>query len=233
MALAISEISGVVLLSLAALLTLALATYSASDPLGQMAPVSNAAGLVGANLGGGLLRLLGWGSVIGVASLALLGGSLAIGRGFVGLGTRVWVGALFLTLALATLPPLLNDLAPGRFGSAMGGLLGDHLASLEQLLLSHWGALLLNSLLVILGVLNVTGISTGAALSAVGAGAAWVGEKTIVLGAYTISALGVLGRRLSVQTEGMLTRLGESWTGFGVWRERPCSAKSGRGTQGT
>ena len=220
MSIAISEISGVVLLSLAALLTLALATYSASDPLWQIAPVSNAAGLVGANLGGGLLWLLGWGSVIGVAALALLGGSLAVGRGFSGLGTRVWVGAVLLILALATLPPLLNDLAPGRLGSAMGGVLGDNLASVEQLLLSHWGALLLNGMLVVLGTLNVTGISTGVALSAMGAGAAWVGEMTMTLGTYAISALGILGRRISVQTEGLLTRLGESWTAFGVWRER-------------
>ena len=220
MALAISEISGVVLLSLAALLTLALATYSASDPLLTIAPVSNAAGLVGANLGGGLLWLLGWGSVIGVATLALLGGSLALGRGFAGLGIRVWVGAFLLMLALATLPSLLNDLAPGRLGSVAGGVLGDSVASVEQLLLSHWGALLLNGMLLVLGTLNVTGISTGAALSAVGAGAAWVGGMTITLGTYTISALGGLGRRLSVQTEGMLTRLGESWTAFGVWRER-------------
>ncbi|MEE3328383.1 MAG: DNA translocase FtsK 4TM domain-containing protein [Myxococcota bacterium] len=217
---AVSEISGVVLLGLAALMTLALVTYSASDPLFRIAPVSNAAGLLGANLGGGMLWLLGWGSVIGVAAMALLGVSLSIGRGFAGLGTRVWVGAFLLMLALATLPPLLDDLAPGRLGSALGGQLGDRLASLEQLLLSHWGALLLNSMLVVLGTLNVTGVSTGAALSAVGAGAAWVGERTMVLGTRMGSALAFLGRRLSVRAEGTLTRLGESWTAFGVWRER-------------
>ena len=217
---AVSEISGVVLLGLAALMTLALATYSASDPLFRMAPVSNAAGLLGANLGGGMLWLLGWGSVIGVAAMALLGVSLSIGRGFSGLGTRVWVGAFLLMLALATLPPLLDDLAPGRLGSALGGQLGDRLASFEQLLLSHWGALLLNAMLVVLGTLNVTGVSTGTALSAVGAGAAWVGERTMALGTRLGSALAFMGRRLSVGAEGTLTRLGESWTAFGVWRER-------------
>ena len=217
---AVSEVSGVILLGLAALLTLALATYSASDPLFRIAPVSNAAGLLGANLGGGMFWLLGWGSVIGVGAMALLGISLSIGRGFAGLGTRVWVGALLLMFALATLPPLLDDLAPGRLGSSLGGQLGDRLASMEQLLLSHWGALLLNAMLMALGILNVTGISTGAALSAVGAGASWVGEKTMIFGSQALSGLAFVGRRVSVQAEGLLTRLGESWTGFGVWRER-------------
>ncbi len=217
---AVSEISGVVLLGLSALLTLAIATYSASDPMLRIGPVSNAAGLLGANLGGGMLWLLGWGSVVGVAAMALLGVSLSIGRGFSGLGTRVWIGAFLLMLAMATLPPLLNDLAPGRLGSALGGQLGDRLAGFEQLLLSHWGALLLNAMLVVLGILNVTGISTGVALSSVGSGATWVGERALVLGTRLGSGLSFLGRRFSVGTEGMLTRLGESWTAFGVWRER-------------
>ena len=217
---AVSEISGVVLLGLSALLTLAIATYSASDPMLRIGPVSNAAGLLGANLGGGMLWLLGWGSVVGVAAMALLGVSLSIGRGFSGLGTRVWIGAFLLMLAMATLPPLLNDLAPGRLGSALGGQLGDRLAGFEQLLLSHWGALLLNAMLVVLGILNVTGISTGVALSSVGSGATWVGERALVLGTRLGSGLSFLGRRFSVGTEGMLTRLGESWTAFGGWRER-------------
>ena len=226
MVLAVSEISGLVLLSLAALLTLALATYSDSDPLLSLSPVANAAGLVGANLSGGLIWLLGWGSLVSVVALTLLGGSLVIGRGANALGTRAWTGLFLLTVAAATLPPLLDSLAPGRLGSELGGQLGDRLSSLEELLLSHWGALLLNVVLVLVGFLSVTGISTGAALLALGSGANWIGEVTVAGGGRLVTAVVALGQRLAASAESTLTRLGETWVAFGVWRER--RARRGR-----
>ncbi|MFP6638927.1 MAG: DNA translocase FtsK 4TM domain-containing protein [Myxococcota bacterium] len=217
---AVSEASGMFLLGLAALLVLALATHSASDPLLRWSPVSNAAGALGANLSFALLWLLGWGSLVCVAATALLGGGLVLGRSFSAFGTRYWVGVLLLTLAVATLPPLLADVAPGWLDVELGGQLGDRLAAAEQTLLSKWGALLLNSILVLVGFLGVTRISTGAVLSAAGVGVVSLAHAVLAAGRALTSSLASGWGRSASAAERHLNRLGQSWTAFGVWRER-------------
>ncbi len=221
-----AELFGTGLLGCAALAALALATYSEADPILQLAPVANRAGVVGATLAGGLIALLGYGALVFVAALAFVGGCLVLGRGVPPVTSRFWPGNALLLAACASLPPLLHGLAPGRLGSPVGGLLGGHLASAEQLLLSSWGAILVNGLLLLLGVLSVTGISTGTALSAVGTGAAAVGRAIARAGVVSWAALARLGSRLSEALQFVLASSGRGLASFQVWRER--RARRGR-----
>jgi len=215
-----AEVVGIGLLGLAALATLALATYSPTDPLLALEQVDNAAGIVGANLAGALIESLGWGGVVLVASLGFLGGRLVLGQGLPGATSRLWVGSALLIVAAATLPPILDGLAPGRLGSPAGGWLGNSLADVERLMLSTWGALLVNVFLLVVGVLSVTGISVGAALRAMGAGAAvagaWAARLAAAVGTASASAAvaaGQAGRR-------GLAGLGRAWATLDVWRAR-------------
>ncbi len=215
-----AEFVGVSLLGLAALSSLALATYTASDPILELTPVANRAGVIGASLAGGLMALLGYGSIVFVAAIALLGGRLVLGQGMPRGHGRFWVGGVLLIASIATLPPLLDGLAPGRLGAPVGGLLGDTLSQTEVLLLSTWGAFLVNSLLLSLGVLSVTGVSTGAALGALGSAAALVGRGAAAVAAFSVAsahAAGVRTRELSVAAfEGVAER----YAAFQVWREQ-------------
>ena len=190
-----SEFVGVSLLGLAALATLALATYSAVDPVFELTQVTNRAGVVGASLAGGLIALLGHGSVVFVAATAFLGVRLVLGQGAPSWRSRFWIGASLLVVAVATLPPLLDDFAPGRLGTPVGGMLGDALVEIEVLLLSLWGALLVNGLLFVLGALSVTGISTGAAIGAIARAATLVGHTSAAVAAYVFGALRALSVR--------------------------------------
>jgi S-DNA-T family DNA segregation ATPase FtsK/SpoIIIE len=214
------EFVGLGLLGFAAIGLLALGTYSSADPLFELAPVANRAGVVGASLAGGLVGLLGGGAVVFVAAVAFLGGMLVLGRGVPSLASRFWIGSALLIVSIATLPPLLDTLAPGRLGSPVGGLLGDQLASIQQLLLSSWGALLVNLLLLTLGLLSVTGISTGRALAFIGAGAEAFGAFA---GAFGVSAwewlTGIAGS-VSARVRDGLVALRRATSSLQVWRER-------------
>ena len=164
-----------VLLALALLSSLALATYSPSDAVFRLEEVANRAGVVGATLAGWLFAGVGHGAVVIVVAVAWLGGRLVLGRGLPGLRSRFWAGTALLLISVASLPGVLHEFAPGRLGSPDAGALGSFLVSREQLLFSNWGALLVNALLLVLGVLSVSGISTGAALRAMGSGATIAG----------------------------------------------------------
>lgn len=216
----IGEVVGICLLGLAALATLALATRSQNDVLLSLQPVENAAGVVGANLAGALVGLMGWGSTVLVASVAFLGIRLIVGQGLPSIRSRFWVGSALLIIAVATLPPILDVLAPGRLGSPEGGMLGSALASGERLLLSAWGALLLNGLLFAIGVLSVTGISTGSALRAIGAGASVGGTFAARTSALVVSGVGVLSAGVAHAVRTALAGLARGWSGIGVWRAR-------------
>jgi S-DNA-T family DNA segregation ATPase FtsK/SpoIIIE len=215
-----AEFVGIGLLGLSALAALALATYSEADPILELTPVANRAGVVGATLAGGLLRLIGYGAVVFVAAMAYVGGRLVLGQSLRQITSRFWVGSVLLTLVAATLPPLLDDFAPGRLGSPLGGLLGDELATFEQLLLSSWGALLVNGLLGVLGVLSVTGISAGAALSAVAAGAGMVGGLAAAGLAAAWAALQALAGRIAEVTRGATLSMRHGLSEIRVWRVR-------------
>jgi len=170
-----TEFAGLGLLGMALLSTLALATYSPADPVFELANVVNRAGVVGATLAGWLFGAIGWGAPVAVGCAAWVGGRLVLGMGVPGPRSRFWPGAILLLISLTSLPPVLHVLAPGRLGSELAGGLGSFLVAGEVMLLSSWGALLLNFGLFVLGVLNVLGISTGRALTAVGSGSALAG----------------------------------------------------------
>ncbi|MBW2420667.1 MAG: DNA translocase FtsK 4TM domain-containing protein [Deltaproteobacteria bacterium] len=172
------EFVGLSLLGLALYACLALATYSPTDPIFQITPVVNRAGVVGATMAGWLFGAFGWGALVVVAGAAWLGGRLVLGLGAPRFTSRFWYGGALLLVSLACLPLILDGLAPGRLGSPIGGSLGEFLVSIEELLLSSWGALLVNGFFLVLGILSITGISTGRAVAAVAAGSAVVGAST-------------------------------------------------------
>jgi len=212
------EVAGIALLGLAALATLSLATWSPTDPLLTFAPVQNAAGIVGANLAGLLIGSLGWGGVVFVASMAFLGGRLVLGQGVPGLSSRLWVGSGLLIVAVATLPPLLDTVAPGRLGSPEGGLLGESLADFEKMMLSQWGALLVNSLLLALGILSVSGLSLGTALRGLGVGGAFAGDQTARFARLVWTGLRAVGVQMGRGAQAFGSLLARGWAAITVWR---------------
>lgn len=208
------------LLGLAALSTVAIATYSASDPLLRMVPVENAAGAVGATLAGALVGSLGVGALSCVAAMAWIGGGLAAGKGLPRLASRFWVGAVSLTLALATLPPTLHEVLPGTVPAIAGGWLGDSLIRYERVLLGLWGGLVVNTSLFVIGGLSLAGVSSASAFWALGAGlgAALAGIRNAL--AASVRALRA-GARLAVG--GVLAGVSQIRAGAvsaRIWRER-------------
>jgi S-DNA-T family DNA segregation ATPase FtsK/SpoIIIE len=222
-----SEIVGLVLIGLSLLATLALATYSPEDPVGALVEVTNSAGPVGATLAGLLLRSLGAGAVVLVAACAFLGGRLVMSLPMPSLFSRFWIGATVLVPTAAVLPPLLFNLAPERVPWVEPGWLGAEWSHWQTLLFGSAGALVLTSLLLAVGVLALTGISTGATLGAIGRAGAWTAGWSLWIGEWLLRRLGVLAERLiliSVAAGGQLAsglhQLRESVTSIGVWRER-------------
>ncbi len=174
-----SEILGLALIAFSLLSSLALATYSAADPVGHLEQVGNGAGPVGATLAGGLMQLLGGGAFVLVAGTAFLGGRLLMGLGLPRLVSRFWLGMLALIPTAAVLPPLLFELAPGRLPWIEPGWLGTEWARLQTLLFGSAGALILTSLLFTVGVLSLTGVSAGATLGVLGRVGAWTLERIL------------------------------------------------------
>ncbi|MDJ0868526.1 MAG: DNA translocase FtsK 4TM domain-containing protein [Myxococcota bacterium] len=220
---------GLGLIALAALAALALATYTPNDPLFRFTEVGNGAGVVGANLAGLLHRAAGWGGAVPVGVAVVLGGRLLLVRGLP--TARFWAGAAALLLALATLPPLLHGVAPESFPPDQGGWLGERLAGLQRILVSLWGALLLNGLLAAVGTLSVLGIPTGRALAFVLAVAdrvvRAVGTALAVCGRMLARAAAALAAGVAAAAalaHGALqagTRaLARGWQSLGVWRAR-------------
>ncbi|MGH0037602.1 MAG: DNA translocase FtsK 4TM domain-containing protein [Myxococcota bacterium] len=215
-----AEAAGFSLLLGSLVALLALATYDPADPVFQLVPVANRAGVVGATLAGWLFAGVGYGSVVLVAAGAWVGGRLCLQMGLPGWRSRFWVASLALLISIASLPPILDQLAPGELGSPEGGWLGTRLAGIEQLLLSSWGALLVNSLVALAGTLGLVGISLGTALAAVGSAAQAIGSLVARVGAATAS---VAQQGFAAAGAGLGAAF--AWTrGLGarveVWRER-------------
>ncbi|HVH07743.1 MAG TPA: DNA translocase FtsK 4TM domain-containing protein [Myxococcota bacterium] len=174
----VREAAGVACLALAAIAGLALATYDPADVAFRLGASTNAAGPLGATLAALLHAGIGAGAFVLVPALALLGIRLLLGARVTALRPRFWVGTALLIAVLATLPPLLAEIAPGRFEPGGGGVLGARLASAESALVHAFGALVLNALLLVLAGLAVLGVPPGSALAAMGAGAAATGRVT-------------------------------------------------------
>jgi S-DNA-T family DNA segregation ATPase FtsK/SpoIIIE len=213
---------GLGLLAMAALGCLALATYSPDDPIFALVPVANRAGALGATLAGSLMRSIGLGSVAAVGAVAVLGGRLILGLGVPGPISRFWFGAATLVLALSTLGPLLLSLWPEWSAPATvtGGAIGERLFRLEGLLLSSWGAAVVTAMLLGIGLLCATGVSSATALrtagaalafvaSALAAGAAAAVARTRQAGALGLEALG-----------GARAQLRQGAAAFQLWREQ-------------
>ena len=219
----VSEATGLFLLGLAALAALALGSYSPQDsplPLSLGRETANQAGPVGASLAFALLWLMDMGAVVFVASMAFLGGSLVLGQGVPPLKSRFWAGSGLLIVSVACLASLLGDRVPTYFAGPTGGLLGSRLVGFEELLLGRSGALLVNGLMLLVGALSVTGISTGAALGAAGTGIGFLARliqksavSTWLLIRNGLLSAAALNRKLSLS-------LRHGWSSFVVWREQ-------------
>jgi S-DNA-T family DNA segregation ATPase FtsK/SpoIIIE len=212
-----SEIAGVALLGVSLLACLALATYEPSDPVLALSPVSNAAGVVGATLAGGLFAALGYGAAVLVGAFAWLGVRLCAGRGLPPWSARFWPGTVLLLVSVATIPPLLPQLLPGP---AASGALGSALAAREGLLLSRIGALLVNGFLLLIGALSITGISTGAALSAVETACGAVGRVLLSVAKAAAGLVAAGGAALEAGVRGALGRARRAFSELQVGRER-------------
>ena len=222
-----SEILGLILIGLSLLSSLALATYAPEDPVAALVPVTNAAGPVGATLAGSMLRSLGAGSIVLVAAAAFLGGRLVMSLGLPGLFARFWIGAAVLIPAVAVLPPLLFNVAPESLPWVEPGWLGAGLSHWVTLLFGSAGALVVTTLLLSVGFLSLTGISTGATLSLAIRGGRWAAGSLLSMAIWIVACLrGIgrgllgLGRRLWMVLIRAVGEAGESVGSIRVWLER-------------
>jgi S-DNA-T family DNA segregation ATPase FtsK/SpoIIIE len=207
------EICGLVLIALGLLAALSLVTYSPEDPAFRIAPVDNGAGVVGASIAAVLVRALGFAAVVPVLGFLALGGRFLLGRRMPPLASRFWAGILCLVVALTTMPPLLESFWPARFDASAGGRLGALLADAERGLLSGPGALVLNGLLLLVGLLGTFGVAPGRALSGLASGVAAAGRLTARCAA-------LLGRILRGIFLGLLALAERTGQLVAVWREK-------------
>jgi S-DNA-T family DNA segregation ATPase FtsK/SpoIIIE len=216
----VQECVGVALIGVSLLLGLALGSFSPSDPVFQAAEVQNRAGVVGASAAALLFGIAGMGGIVVVAAMAFLGGRLVLGIGVPKLASRFWLGVPLLLVTAATLPPVLAEAFPGVLAGAPAGWLGRTLGGAETLLVGTWGALLLNGVLGLIGVLSLTGVSTGTALRAMGLVLGWFLALVAALGSQVSEAVRALAGALR---RGVLELVGGVRRGFqalGVWREQ-------------
>ncbi len=207
------EICGLALIAIGLLAVLSLLTYSPQDPAFQFAPVDNKAGVVGASIAFALLRAMGLAAVVPVLGALVLGVHLLMGRGMPSLASRFWIGLACLLVALATLPPLLHALSPERFDVGAGGRLGGLLADAQRSLLSGPGALVLNVLLLLFGVLGTMGMAPGRAMAAISRSGAAAGRAT-ARGAEALAR--AVWRGLS----GLVLATARTGQSLRVWREQ-------------
>jgi len=204
------EIAGLVLIGLSLLATLALATYTPGDPVGKLVEVSNRAGPVGATLAGVLLAGLGAGSIVLVAACAFLGGRMVMSLGLPNLFSRFWIGTALLIPAVAVVPPLIFNLAPETIPWIEPGWLGGQGSRYSTLLFGSEGALVLTTLLLVVGILSLTGISTGTTLAALGRVGAWVGGWALLAGNWIFTQARVVAEALVQATRVVVARLGRA-----------------------
>lgn len=222
-----SEILGLALIAFSLVASLALATHSADDPIGRFVEVRNGAGPVGATLAGLLVKFFGGGAFVVVAATAYLGGRLLMGLGLPRILSRFWLGLLALIPSAAALPSLLFELAPGRLPWVAPGWIGTEWMRLQTLLFGSAGASILTSLLFVVGVFSMAGISAGTTLGVIGRIGAW-GLESILWAADEVvplvdRLLSAMGRGLAILRESVLAEVGrarESMTALLVRREQ-------------
>jgi S-DNA-T family DNA segregation ATPase FtsK/SpoIIIE len=210
---AVTEGAGLFLLGTVVFGTLALATYAPADPIFSLAPVQNRFGAVGATFAALVHRGVGAGGFVLIGVLAVLGGRLIAGRGWPSVVSGFWVGSFLLLIAISTLRPLLHGFDPTRFPPVEGNALGSALAGAERMLVSDWGALLVNGVLLLVGVMTLTAISSRAAVAALVGGLGALGSGVFRLVGSLLRAL----RRTATLAALGVARVAQAWT---VWRER-------------
>ena len=215
-----AECAGVLLLGLALLAALALASYDASDPVFQRAHVANRAGILGATAAAVLLSGFGLGALVCVGATAVLGARLVLGRGLPPAASRFWGSSALLLLACATLPPLLQSAFPGFLARVPAGALGHRLAGVESLFIGTWGALLINAMLLAIGGMSATGASSGTLLGIAGALLGGLAAALAALGEKFASALAQLLRAGGRAALASLAGLRRGASAFVVWREQ-------------
>ena len=216
----VRECVGVALVGLALLLALGLWTFSPDDALFEAGNVENRAGVFGATTAAVLFGTLGLGAVVFVVALGYVGLRLLLARGVPPPTSRFWVGAVLLILAAATLPPLVAEAFPGRAAGVPAGWLGRSLASAEGRFVGAWGALLLNAVIVSIGALSWTGVSTGAGLGAIGVALGWVGGALAAVAIWLFESVSALVGRAQRATRQLGMGLARGFARLGVWREQ-------------
>ena len=214
------ECGGLALVGIAAFSALALWTYDAADPVLTTRAVSNAGGALGAALASGLLRTFGLASVLAVAAIGVLGARLVAGRGFPHISSRFWIGVACLVLALAALPPLVGQAMPQHADLVEVGWLGDRLARLQSWIFGTWGAIVLNTAILAMGIAISSPASATSLLSACGfaLGHAITGIFTLCMRAAQAAA--AVPSHLRHAAYWIATRGAEGWRSAGVWREQ-------------
>jgi S-DNA-T family DNA segregation ATPase FtsK/SpoIIIE len=214
------ECAGVALLAIALLAAIGLATFDPADPILSRSAVANRAGMLGATSAALLLRAFGAGAWVVAAAAFLLGGRLALGRGFPAPVSRFWGAGVLLLVSTAALPVLWAGPARNALGVLPRGALGSALAEAEALLVGRWGGLVANAALAAIGLLAATGVrlgplldALGAAAGAVGALAAW-GARSLARSAL---ALAREGRRGALRLAAGVARGARE---LEIWRER-------------
>lgn len=205
-----SEILGLLLIGLSLLATLALATHTPEDPVAELVEVTNSAGPVGATLAGILISFFGAGSSILVAACAFLGGRLVMSLGLPGPLSRFWIGTALLIPSMAVLPPLLFELAPETMPWIEPGWMGRGGSRYAALLFGSAGALVLTSLVLMVGVLSLTGISLGTTLGFVGRTGALVAGWALRTGDWIFTQAKTVADALVRAIRGLLARLGHA-----------------------
>ncbi len=204
---------GIGLLAAGLVAALALWSYDPADPVFRFEPVRNAAGVAGASIASILMGSVGVAAAIPVIGLVLLGLRL-LSNGSIRLpGSRFWLGSGLLLLSLATIPALLESMAPGRFHGADGGWLGGSLAHAERPLLSGPGALLLNTLALLIGSLAVVGVAPSIALGVLAQGSFAAARRA---GAWAEAG----GRHAVAAFAALRAAAERGLASYSVWREQ-------------
>ena len=214
------ECGGLALVGIAAFGALALWTYDPSDPVLTTEPVGNAGGALGAALAAGLLRTFGLASVLAVAAIGLLGTRLVAGRGLPRISSRFWAGVTCLVLALSALPPLVGQAMPQHADLVEVGWLGAQLARLQSWVFGTWGAIVLNTAILAMGIAIASPASATSILSACGMalGCGLGGFVTLCMRAGQAAA--AVPSQLRLAAHWIATNGAEGWRSAGVWREQ-------------
>jgi len=214
------ECGGLALVGLAAFSALALWSYDPADPILTTRAVGNAGGALGAALAAALLRTFGLASVLAVAAVGVLGVRLVAGRGLPRISSRFWIGVTCGVLALSALPPLVAQAMPQHALLVETGWIGEKLAGLQSWIFGAWGAIVLNTAILAMGIAVASPASATSILSTCGTllGRGIAGLVTLCM--RSAQAALAIPSHLRFAAHWIATNGAEGWRSAGVWREQ-------------